>query len=317
MWERWIPFWEPGNSLHAGDVDLLFAGLVIVSLFVLGLLFSLLLMFAIRYRAGNKNADRDHRIKKSWRWETSWTAATLVAFLFLFAWGAHLYLTIYDVRDDAIPIYVVAKQWMWKVQHPGGQREINELHIPVGHPIRLIMASQDVIHSFFMPAFRIKHDVVPGRYQSLSFEAERTGTYHLFCAEYCGTDHSRMTGRIVVLNDADYQSWLAHQDVTGTLAAEGATVFRRLGCSGCHAAASVVRAPPLEGLYGRPVTLQNGAVVTADDKYIRDSILQPRAQITAGYGPQMPSYAGKASEDDLLRLVAYIRSLADVARPAR
>jgi cytochrome c oxidase subunit 2 len=317
MWERWIPFWQPGDSLHAADVDLLFAGLVIVSLFVLLLLFFLLLTFAIRYRAGH-DVDRDHRIKKSWHWEVSWTAATLVAFLALFAWGAHLYFDIYDVRSDALPIYVVAKQWMWKVQHPGGQREINELHIPVSQPVRLIMVSQDVIHSFFMPAFRVKRDVVPGRYQSLSFEAERTGVYHLFCAEYCGSDHSRMTGRIVVLTPTEYQSWLARQDVSGTLAAEGADIFRRLGCSGCHAPDSVVRAPPLEGLYGRPVALQNGGVTIADEKYIRDSILQPRAQITAGYRPEMPSYAGKASEDELLRLVAYIKSLADDAeRPAR
>lgn len=316
MWEKWIPFWQPGDSIHAANVDLLFAGLLISSLFVLGLLFFMLITFAVRYRAGSK-ADRDHRIKKSWRWEVTWTTATLVGFLALFVWGAHLYFDVYDARSDALPIYVVAKQWMWKVQHPGGQREINELHIPVNHPIRLIMASQDVIHSFFMPAFRIKRDVVPGRYEDMSFEAERTGVYHLFCAEYCGTDHSRMTGRIVVLTDADYEAWLARQDVGGTLAAEGADVFRRLGCSGCHAPGSAVRSPPLEGLYGRPVTLQAGTVVVADEEYIRNSILRPRQQVAAGYGPQMPSYAGKASEDDLLRLVAYIKSLAEIGKPDR
>jgi cytochrome c oxidase subunit 2 len=316
MWERWIPFWQPGNSLHAADVDLLFAGLLISSLFVLGLLFFMLLSFAVRYRAGS-SADRDHRIKKSWRWEVTWTTATLIAFLALFAWGAHLYFDVYEVRADALPVYVVAKQWMWKVQHPGGQREINELHIPVNRPIRLIMASQDVIHSFFLPAFRIKRDVVPGRYEDMSFEAERTGVYHLFCAEYCGTDHSRMTGRIVVLSGADYERWLARQDVTGSLAAEGAAVFRRLGCSGCHAPGSLVKSPPLEGLYGRAVPLQDGTVAIADEEYIRDSILRPRQQVTAGYAPQMPSYAGKASEEDLLRLVAYIKSLADVGKPGR
>jgi cytochrome c oxidase subunit 2 len=206
---------------------------------------------------------------------------------------------------------------MWKVQHPGGQREINELHIPVAQPVRLIMASQDVIHSFFMPAFRIKRDVVPGRYENLTFEAQRTGIYHLFCAEFCGTDHSRMTGQIVVLTPADYESWLAKNATTGTLAAEGANLFRQLGCSGCHGVGSAVRAPPLEGLYGRPVALQSGEVVTADDKYIRDSILLPRSQIAAGYEPKMPSYAGKASEDDLIRLIAYIKSLADAERPKR
>jgi cytochrome c oxidase subunit 2 len=206
---------------------------------------------------------------------------------------------------------------MWKVQHPGGQREINELHIPVAQPIRLIMASQDVIHSFFMPAFRIKRDVVPGRYADLSFEAQRPGVYHLFCAEFCGTDHARMTGRIVALTQADYETWLAQQQASDTLAAEGAGLFRELGCSGCHGPGSVVRAPPLEGLYGRPVPLQSGEVVTADEKYIRDSILLPRSQIAAGYEPVMPSYAGRASEDNLVRLLAYVKSLADTERPVR
>jgi cytochrome c oxidase subunit 2 len=310
MWQAWVPIWQPGYSAHATEVDLLFAGLLATSLLVLTLLFFLLFTFAIRYRVGS-TADRNHRIKKSWHWEVAWTAVTLVAFLALFAWGAHLYFDIYQAPDKALPIYVVAKQWMWKVQHPGGQREINELHVPVGQPIRLIMASQDVIHSFFMPAFRIKRDVVPGRYQYLSFEAQRSGVYHLFCAEFCGTDHSRMTGRIVVLTPADYGTWLAAQDVTGTLAAEGAGLFRSLGCSGCHTAGSTVRAPALEGLYGRPVPLQGGDVVIADDKYVRDSILLPRTQVVAGYEPVMPAYAGKVSEDDLLRLVTYIKSLAD------
>jgi cytochrome c oxidase subunit II len=317
MWRQWIPFWQPGNSTHAADVDLLFVGLSFVSVVVLGLLFVLLLTLSIRYRAGNTAVDRDHRIRKSWHWELGWTAGTLIAFLGLFAWGAHLYFDAFETRSDGLPIYVVAKQWMWKVQHTGGQREINELHIPVGKPIRLIMASQDVIHSFFMPAFRIKRDVLPGRYESLSFEAERPGIYQLFCAEFCGTDHSRMTGRIVVLAEAEYETWLAAQDSNGTLAAEGAQLFRQLGCSGCHASGSVVRAPPLEGLYGRPVPLEGGEITIADDKYIRDSILLPRSQIAAGYAPLMPSYAGRVGEDELIRLVAYIKSLADVERPDR
>jgi cytochrome c oxidase subunit 2 len=310
MWRQWIPFWQPGDSAHASDVDLLFAGLMAMTVLVLTLLFFLLFTFAIRYRAGS-SADRDHRIKKSWHWEVSWTAVTLAGFLVLFVWGAHLYFDPYAGRDDALPIYVVAKQWMWKTQHPGGQREINALHIPVAQTIRLIMASQDVIHSFFMPAFRIKRDVVPGRYESLWFEAERTGVYHLFCAEFCGTDHSRMSGEIVVLTKSEYEHWLAQQDVTGTLASEGANLFRQLGCSGCHAAGSTVRAPLLEGLYGRPVPLQSGEVVIANDKYIRDSILLPRSQVAAGYEPLMPSFSDKVTEDDLIRLIAYIKSLAD------
>src|SRR3954469_5303571 len=314
MWWQWLPLWSSGPSTHPQNVDRLFVGLLVTSILVLALLFFLLLSFAIRYRAGSA-ADRDHRTKKSWHWELGWTTATLLAFVALFAWGAKLFLEIYTTAKDSLPIYVVAKQWMWKVQHPGGQREINELHIPLGRPVRLIMASQDVIHSFFMPAFRIKRDVVPGRYQDMTFEASKAGTFHLFCAEYCGTDHSRMTGRIVVLEPADYEAWLARQDVDGTLAAQGAGLFRQLGCSGCHSPGSTVRAPPLEGLYGQPVPLQGGEIVVADDKYIRDSILLPRSQIAAGYDPVMPSFEGKVSEDDLVRLVAYIKSLAEEARP--
>jgi cytochrome c oxidase subunit 2 len=314
MWWQWLPLWSSGPSTHPQNVDRLFVGLLVTSILVLALLFFLLLTFAIRYRAGSA-ADRDHRTKKSWHWELGWTAATLLAFVALFAWGAKLFLEIYTTPNDSLPIYVVAKQWMWKVQHPGGQREINELHVPLGRPVRLIMASQDVIHSFFMPAFRIKRDVVPGRYQDMTFEASKAGTFHLFCAEYCGTDHSRMTGRILVLEPADYELWLARQDVDGTLAAQGASLFRQLGCSGCHSPGSTVRAPPLQGLYGNPIPLQSGEIVVADDKYIRDSILLPRSQIAAGYDPLMPSFVGRVSEDDLIRIVAYIKSLAEDARP--
>jgi cytochrome c oxidase subunit 2 len=198
---------------------------------------------------------------------------------------------------------------MWKVQHTGGQSEINALHIPVNRSIRLVMASQDVIHSFFIPALRLKHDVVPGRYQDLEISAERPGHYHLFCAEYCGTEHSGMTGEIVVMEPADYAAWLAQQMPSSPLAQEGGALFREFGCSGCHGKGSKVRAPPLEGLYGNPVPLADGSVVAADDKYIRDSILLPRRQVAAGYEPLMPSFEGKLSEDQLLRLVSYIKSI--------
>lgn len=314
MWRDWIPFWRPGVSSVAGDIDLLFTALLAISAAVTLLLLTLLLTFAIRYRAGS-NADRNHRIKKSWHWEISWTAITLVSFLGLFVWGASLYLDVYGGPREALPIYIVAKQWMWKAQHPGGQREINELHIPVDKSIRLILASEDVIHSFFVPAFRIKHDVVPGRFQNMSFTAQKTGVYQLLCAEFCGTDHSRMTGRIVVMEPAEYASWLSRQDVGGTLAAEGADLFRQLGCSGCHVGQGTVRAPPLDGLYGRPVPLQDGTIGIADERYIRDSILMPNARVAAGYAPLMPSFAGRVTEDELIRLVAYIKSLANEVRP--
>jgi len=312
MWRNWIPFWQPGVSSYGGDIDLLFIGLLAISLGVALLLFILLLVFAIRYRAGSK-ADRSHPVRKTWCWEIGWTTLTLLGFLGLFVWGASLYLDVYRDTPDAMPIYVVAKQWMWHVQHQGGQREINELHIPVHRSVQLIMASQDVIHSFFVPAFRVKHDVVPGRYQNLWFRAEKTGEFQLLCAEFCGTDHSRMIGRIVVMEPHDFETWLSHQQAPGTLAREGADLFRQLGCSGCHVGQGTVRAPALDGLFGKPVPLQDGTVVVADDRYIRDSILMPASQVAAGYAPVMPSFAGRVSEDELIRLVAYIKSLSPEA----
>ncbi len=308
MWHQWIPFWRSGVSPHGDDVDLLFAGLIFVSLLVLGLLFFLLLLFCVRYRAGNP-AERGDRIGKTWRLEIAWTAATLIGFLALFIWGATLFLDSYNAHRDDVSIFVVAKQWMWKVQHAGGQSEINALHIPVGRPVRLVMASQDVIHSFFIPALRLKHDVVPGRYQDLEIKATTPGHYHLFCAEYCGTAHSGMTGEIVAMQAADFANWLTQQGPSSPLAQEGANLFRQLGCSGCHGAGSKIRAPPLEGVYGSPVPLADGSIVIADEKYIRDSILLPDSQIVAGYQADMPSFAGKVNEDQLLRLASYIKSI--------
>ena len=311
--DKWVqhasPLMPSGETAHAASVDLLFIGLLATSFLVLTLLFFLLLRFAIHYRAGNLKADRDHRVRKSWTFETAWTIATLVAFLGLFAWGAGLYLDLYDVPKDAQPIYIVGKQWMWHVQHPGGQREINELHIPVNHAVRLIMSSQDVIHSFFIPTFRVKHDVVPGTTEEIWIEPRKAGVFHLFCAEYCGTDHSRMTGRIVVMQQPQFEQWLSRQDVSGTLAAQGAALFRQFGCSGCHGEGSKVRAPSLDGLYGKRVPLSDGTMEIADERYIRDSVLKPRTRIAAGYEPLMPSYEGKISEDQIIKITAYVKSL--------
>jgi cytochrome c oxidase subunit 2 len=305
----WIPFWLSAETAHASAVDLLFISLLACSMLVLALLFSLLLWFAIHYRASNSRADRDHRVKKSWVFETTWTAATLVIFLGLFFWGAQLYLNLYDAPKDSMVVYVVAQQWMWKAQHLGGQREINELHVPLGQTIRVVMSSQDVIHSFFIPAFRIKHDAVPGTVEDIWFRPKKAGVFHLFCAEYCGTDHSRMTGRVIVMEQPAFEQWLTRQDIDGTLASQGEKLFRQFGCSGCHGASASVRAPKLDGIYGKPVPLSNGTIEIADERYLRDSILKPRAQVAAGYQPLMPSFEGKLSEDELIRIVAYIKSL--------
>jgi cytochrome c oxidase subunit 2 len=303
-----------GASANVAETDLLIIALVAISGVVLALVFGLMLLYVVRYRH-NSPIDRGQIAEKTFRFEISWTAATLVIFFGLFIWGADLYVRLWRAPPDAVKIYVVAKQWMWKVQHPGGQRELNALHVPAGKPVELIMTSQDVIHDFFVPAFRLKRDLLPGQYETLSFQAERPGTYHLFCAQFCGTDHAAMLGRIVVLPPAEYQRWLARNGAGDTLAAEGARLFIQYGCSGCHGGHGTVRAPPLDGVYGSPVPLSDGSVIVADEAYIRDSILQPKRQVVASYEPLMPSFAGVIGEDDLVKLVAYIVSLGSETRP--
>jgi cytochrome c oxidase subunit 2 len=303
-----VPFWPATASGYASQIDVLFGALLIVGALTAGLVFFLMLFFANKYRHGS-NADRSGTTKKTWRFEVSWTAATLLIFVGLAVWGADIYLHLYNPPANAVQIFVVGKQWMWKAQHPGGQREINELHVPVGQPIRLVLASQDVIHSFFIPALRIKQDVVPGRYETMWFRADKVGRYHLFCAEYCGTDHAHMGGWITVMNPRDFGRWLRAQGGEETLAAQGKDLFRRYGCSGCHEPGGTVRAPRLEGVFGSPVPLSDGSVVIADERYVRDSILDPKAQVAASYAPVMPTFAGQVGEDDLAKLVAYIESI--------
>ncbi|MGH8262873.1 MAG: cytochrome c oxidase subunit II, partial [Steroidobacteraceae bacterium] len=296
-------------SAHAASIDRIFILLVVISSFITLLVCVLLAVFSIRYRKGSQ-VDRG-RLPK-WmqsELEVGWTAATFFLFLFIFWWAAASQLSALTPPSKALEIHVVAKQWMWKVQQPNGVREINEMHVPVGEPVRLVMTSEDVIHSMFLPALRIKRDVLPGRYAYLWFTAAKTGTYQLECAELCGTEHSRMTGRLVVMPQGDYAHWSAAAPEADTLAKQGERLFHSLGCSGCHAPNATVHAPDLDGLYGKQVHLSDGQSVTADDAYIRDSILQPSRQITAGYPPIMPSFSGIVGEDEIVKLVAYIKSL--------
>ena len=302
------PIWPVEASRYAGSVDFLFGSLLLISVLTMGLVVFLLVLFATKYRHGSK-AIRDGSTVKTWRFEVAWTAVTLLVFVGLAVWGADLYLRLYNPPPDALQIFVVGKQWMWKAQHPGGQAEINELHVPAGQDIRLVLASQDVIHSFYEPALRIKQDVVPGRYETMWFRADRPGRYHLFCAEYCGTDHAHMGGWVTVMNPREYADWLRQQGGQETLAMQGQALFRRYGCSGCHEPGGTVRAPQLEGVFGSPVPLSDGSVVIANDRYVRDSILNPKAQVAAGYAPVMPTFAGQIGEDDLAKLVAYIESI--------
>ncbi len=293
-----------------GKVDWLFSGLVLISLLYLAIIFVPMIFFIFKYRRGKK-ADRTPIKIKTWKVEIVWTVVPFLMMLGLFAWGADLYYQVERPPAGALEAFVVGKQWMWKIQHMEGRREINQLHIPVGQAVKLTMTSEDVIHSFFIPAFRVKQDVVPGRYVTEWFRAIKPGTYHLFCAEYCGTDHSTMGGDIVVMKPEDYATWLSSGG-NDNLAREGEKLFRDLGCSGCHMGNSVVRAPRLEGIYGSPVPLSDGTVVTADDQYIRDSILLPASQIVAGYSNAMPTFQGRVSEEQVVQLLAYIRGLSGV-----
>jgi cytochrome c oxidase subunit 2 len=289
--------------------DLLILGLVAVSFLVLALVFGLIFIYAVRYR--HDSPIQRHAIaEKSFLFEISWTVGTLVIFFGLFIWGSIIYVRQFQPPGNALKIYVVAKQWMWKIEHAGGQREINALHVPIDTPVELVMTSEDVIHDFFVPAFRVKRDVLPGQYETLWFRADRLGTYHLFCSQFCGTAHSDMVGDVVVMSAADYADWLTTSGAGDTLAEQGKALFVRYGCAGCHLGGGTVRAPSLAGLYGSPVPLSDGSTVIADDRYIRDSIMYPGQQVVASFVPVMPSFANVISEDDLVRLVAYIHSLA-------
>lgn len=297
----------PEASSIAPRLDALFwlmvalCGLVALGVFVA------IVYFSIRYRRGS-DADRSGRHKQSMGVELTWTLVPFALFVAVFVWSMFLFVRLHTPPANAQTIYVIAKQWMWKVQHPGGQREINTLHVPLGRPIRLTMTSQDVIHSFYVPAFRVKQDVLPGRYTQLWFTATRLGDFPLFCSQYCGLDHSKMGGSVVVMRPADYARWLDGHAGGESLATRGATLFRERGCSGCHGANASVHAPDLDGIYGRPVHLSDGSTVIVDNMYLRDSILLPDKQIVAGYAPIMPSFEGQLSEDDLLALIAYLKS---------
>lgn len=299
-----------GASSIAPTTDRLFATMLAICGLMALALACLVVWFCIRYRAGTA-ADRRHPPSHANGLEAAWTALPFALFVAVFAWAAYAYVQTRRVPADALPIYVVAKQWMWKLQHANGRQEINELHVPLGRPVVLVLASQDAIHSFYVPAFRLKQDVVPGRTTRLWFTATALGDFRILCSEYCGSQHSAMLGRVVVMRQADYARWLAGApaDATGPAAA-GAALYRRLACASCHAADSSVHAPPLEGLYGRRVALEGGAEAIADEDYLRTSIVDPRRQIVRGQPALMPSYAGQLSEEELLDLVAYLRSLA-------
>lgn len=302
-----FPIWPVRAATSASNLDALFIFLLLVTGTVTIMIFILITLFALRYR--HTVVDKPTPILGSLSLETTWSLVPFGIFLIFFVWGAVLYFQERTAPADSMEIYVVAKQWMWKLQHADGQREINELHVPVDRDVKLILTSQDVIHSFFVPAFRLKQDVLPGRYTTLWFHAIRPGTYHLFCAEYCGTQHSGMIGSIVVMNPAAYEAWLSGGGGEGSLASTGQKLFQQLGCSSCHRSDTQGRGPNLVGLFGKPVLLEDGRTVVADENYVRESVLNPGAKIVAGFKNIMPSFQGVVNEEQLLSLIAYVKSL--------
>jgi len=291
-------------------VDALYIYLVLVSAVMTLLIFVAVAVLAIKYR--RRPGIAPHPIEGSPILETAWSVIPFGVMITFFIWGAVIFFRERTPPTNATEVYVVAKQWMWKLEHMEGQREINELHVPVGQNVKLIMTSQDVIHSFFIPAFRLKQDVVPGRYSTLWFKATTPGTYHLFCAEYCGTSHSGMIGNVVVMEPQDYTQWMAGGP-SAPLPEAGKQLFASLGCATCHRFDVQGRGPNLQGVFGKPVLLEDGRTVIADENYVRESILNPTAKIVSGFKPVMPTFQGLVSDEQLNALVAYVKSLAQPA----
>jgi cytochrome c oxidase subunit 2 len=301
-----LPLLPQEASTVAHDVDAYFYFLVSVSAFFALLIATLLVYFSIRYRR-RTDTDRPRAIEGALHLELLWTLIPFGLTMVMFVWSASIYVKLERPPDDAMQVFVVGKQWMWKLQHIEGQREINELHVPVGRPVKLTMTSEDVIHSFYVPAFRIKQDVLPGRYTTTWFQATKAGKYHLFCTEYCGTQHSGMIGWVIAMEPSEFAAWLSG-GAKQSLASAGETLFQQLGCASCHLDQGTGRGPVLTGLLGKQVHLSNGATIVADETYVHESILNPQAKIVAGYQPIMPTFKGLVSEEQLLQLIAYIKS---------
>jgi len=307
MWSG-TPLFPERASTMASRVDALYLFLVALTAFFSLLIAGLIVSYAIKYRRRAPD-DVGANIHGSMLLEIGWTAGPFLIVMVIFVWSASVFFAMSSPPDETLNIYVVGKQWMWKFQHLDGQREIDELHVPVGRAVKMIMTSEDVIHSFFVPAFRVKADVLPGRYTNVWFQPTHPGRYHLFCAEYCGTKHSGMIGEVVVMEPSDYQTWLSGGVPEGSLASAGAKLFADLACNTCHRSDAQGRGPVLEGLFGKTITLQNGEKVVVDEAYVRESILMPSAKITAGFQPIMPTFQGLVTEEQLLQLVEYVKSL--------
>ena len=306
---NWVPLFPEQASTFAWQVDALYAYLIVVSIAFTIPVVAAIFFFAIKYRETEKFATPEE-MHGSMVLETVWSIIPFVISMTIFLGGAIVFFNQFTPPDDAMEVYVVGKQWMWKIQHQTGQREINELHVPVGRKVKLTMTTEDVIHDFDIPAFRTKTDVVPGRYTYLWFEATKPGKYHLFCAEYCGLNHSGMGGSVYVMEQRDFDNWLSGNVSGQTPVEAGKDLFEnKLGCASCHAGGATQRGAKLEGIYNHDVKLVGGATVKADDQYIRNSILNPSGQVVEGFQPIMPTFKGQVTEEQLTNIVAYIKSL--------
>ena len=303
-----LPFQPEQASSIAKSVDQLYFFLTAVTLFFTVLIFSVIFYFMIKYRRRSPD-ERPKAIEGSFPLEVLWTVIPTLIVAVIFVWSSTLYFENAEPPPGSMEIFVTGKQWMWKVEHPEGQREINELHVPLGRPVKLTMTSEDVIHDFFVPAFRVKKDVLPGRYTTLWFEATKVGTFHLFCAQYCGAFHAGMIGSITVQEPDEYERWLAGGAPGESMEQAGSKVFQASGCPTCHLDDGTGLGPSLLGVSGHPVKLTTGETVTADDAYMRESILLPKAKIVLGYSPIMPSFQGQMTEEQLNNVIAYLRAL--------
>jgi cytochrome c oxidase subunit 2 len=310
-----FPLFPDQASTMAPKVDALYLFLIVLTGTVSLLIFATIFYFAVKYRRrpGNEIAQ-DYEPPKIL--EITWIVVPSIIFLGIFVWASWVYFQLARVPNNSLQIYATGKQWMWKFQHPGGQREINVLHVPVNRPIKITMASEDVIHSLYFPAFRVKMDVLPNRYRTMWFQATKTGRYHIFCAEYCGTLHSGMIGWVEVMEPTAYQTWLAGGS-EGSMASQGEKLFQKYACNTCHTNDANGRGPVLVGVYNSSVMMSDDTIVKADDNYIRESILNPQAKIVKGFGPPsvMPTFQGQINEDDLLKLLAYVKSLGAAPTP--
>ena len=311
-----LPTFPAQASNFAGNVDALFSFILMTTLFFAVLVTVLIIFAAFRFRRKSANEVGDD-VHGNNALEVGWTLIPTIIAIGMFAWGAAIYVNYRIAPKDTLDIYVVGKQWMWKLQQPNGRKEINELHVPVGRDVKLVLGSEDVIHNFYVPAFRVKMDVVPGRYNTMWFRPTKTGRYHFFCSQYCGTNHAVMGGWVTVMEPAEYAAWLSGESGDVNPVSAGERLFTQFACVTCHLSNGTGRAPSLNGVFGANVLLADGSTVVADEAYIRESILQPKAKIVAGYQPVMPTFQGLVTEEQILNLTAYIKSLQSQPVPAK